>query len=543
MSDLFGTRLTPGIAGLALALALAAAPAWAQAGVDMEDGTHSPATAAPAIVAPTAAPAAAIDRRDTIEDGIRFGLRGNDPAQAPPASPATVTAPPEQPATAVPMADLPEPVNLEHPKVLDTARLSANGKIVPLFGIVGQPGEPAEQLESYLASAGATLTCPAQTSTDFVCMLPDGTDVAAVVLVNGAARTRDDAPEAYRAQEADARTARRGMWASLPPPPDVIAHPTVQDTATLVSGYQRFILDGVTGLGQPYAAQLQGYIAANGDRLTCQAQAVPGHYICILDDGTDIAKVALVNGAARVGNDSPDSYRLEQLDALNHRRGFWLTAPASYARANVGPPPPNACCAYVAGDDGGDGVRYVGGEPTAVIGSETVFLILAGAAGWGYYDRNHGWHDAPVGYRSHLERFHPNGQGLRAYRSVGPVGPGFAAAGPGVRIAPGLVAGPVRPGVPLGVARTGVPVGVPVGVPRTATFARPPAATFATHSSVASTFNRPGGGAPPMHTGGFVRPAATMAPAFHPAGIAAVRPVPVVPHAAVAPAGTVFKKH
>ena len=108
-----------------------------------------------------------------------------------------------------------------------------------------------------------------------------------------------------------------------------------------------------------------------------------------------------------------------------------------------------------------------------------------------------------------------------------------------MRIAPGSVRTGVPVGVPFGVAHTGVPV----GVPRTATFARPPAATFATHSSVASTFNRPGGGAPPMHTGGFVRPAATMAPAFHPAGIAAVRPVPVVPHAAVAPAGTVFKKH
>jgi endonuclease YncB( thermonuclease family) len=488
-------RPLSGILGWSLALGLTAgtlpaASAWAQAGIDMDDGTR---TAAPPIAAPPIAAPPIVAPHDTIQDGVHYSLHSNDPAQDTVLPPATTSTDLSAPPVAGPaVADLPEPVNLEHPKVLDTAKLSGNGTIVSLFGIVGQTGEPAQKLESYLASADMHLTCPAQTSTDYVCLLPDGTDIAAVALVNGAARTRDDAPDAYRAQEAEARANRRGLWANLPLPPDAIVHPTVQDTATLVSGYQRFVLDGLIGLRQPYAAQLQGYIAANGDRLTCQAQAMPGHYICMLDDGTDIAKVALVNGAARIAADAPDSYRAEQLAALNNRRGLWANPQSNAVMASVAAPPPSACCAYVAGDDGSDGIRYVGGEPTANIGGATVFLILAGAAGWGYYDRTHGWHDAPFGYRSHMERFHPNGMGLRAYRSV---------------IVPNSVAT------------------IPAGrFPSTGTVyqgaARPGPAAFATHSSVGSFRPHAGSFNPPARTGGFVRPAATATP-FRPAGLSA----------------------
>ena len=42
----------------------------------------------------------------------------------------------------------------------------------------------------------------------------------------------------------------------------------------------------------------------------------------MLGDGTDIAKVAMVNGAARVAPDAPDAYRAEQLDALDNRRAL-----------------------------------------------------------------------------------------------------------------------------------------------------------------------------------------------------------------------------
>ncbi len=61
--------------------------------------------------------------------------------------------------------------------------------------------------------------------------------------------------------------------------------------------------------------------AAHGDSVTCAPQGEAGKYVCLLPDGTDIATVALFNGAARAAPDAPDSYRAQQLDALNNRRG------------------------------------------------------------------------------------------------------------------------------------------------------------------------------------------------------------------------------
>ncbi len=521
------------VAGLGLILAAAtlpAGPVWAQAGVDLDDGTHpaAPPPVAPSLPTLDLPTANAADNHGGIIDGIRTVPNGNDPGgdKLIPQNSTVTTSQPTQGGTspaAQPAAALPPPVDLENPKVVSTAQLSGNGKTVPLFGIVGLEGEAAQQLEAYLTGANGHLICPPQTTTDYVCTTPDGTDVALIALANGAAKTRDDAPDAYKAQEVAAREARKGIWADLPPPPDAVVHPTVVNTATLASGDKKFILDGVIGLGQPYAGQLQGYIQANGDQLTCQPQGVPGHYICMLGNGTDIAKIALVNGAARVGPDAPDTYRVEQLDALNNHRGFWLNPPANYA-ANDAPPSPDACCVFVAGDDGGDGITYVGGEPTAVIDGQTVFLILAGAAGWGYYDHDRHWHDAPGHFRSHLERFHPNGQGLRAYRPSGagigvrmPVG-----VGGGVRVGGGVITGGHvgvgAGGLPIG-GHTGVALGGghPVGpgpgfrpgVPFGGGGGGRPGPTFATHSSV-------GGGGFHGFGGGFVRPTAPVGGGFHP---------------------------
>lgn len=485
------------VAGLGLTLATAclpAGPVLAQVGLDLDDGTHPaaapppPALSLPNLDLPTTA---TTNSHDGIVDGIRTVPNGNDPggdkliphntALTNPTNTAT-TQPGETTPAAQPAGNLPPPINIDNPKVITTARLSGNGRTVSLFGITGLDGEAAQQLEAYLTGPNAHLICPAQTSSDYVCTLPDGTDVAAIALANGAARARDDAPEGYKAQEAVARDARRGIWAALPPPPDGIVHPTFTDTATMVSGDKKFVLDGVIGLGQPYVGKLQGYIQANGDQVTCQPQGVPGHFICILPNGTDIAKVALVNGAARVGPDAPDTYRLEQLDALNNHRGFWLHPPANFAAADTRPAG-NTCCVFVAGDDGTDGIAYVGGEPTAVIDGQTVFLVLAGAAGWGYYDRDRHWHDAPDSLRRHLERYHPNGQGLRAYRATGGNSANSAVAAGG-RAAGGAQS--YRPAAPIGGGRP---------------------ATFATHASLgADGYNGFGGGfvRPTSPVGGFL---------------------------------------
>ena len=455
----------------------------------------TPAPAPPtAALPPPAAPAAALDK---VQGGI--SPLGPLPANAPPVQPATLATPAEPAAPAdagkistatpgVPPPDLPapveaappapvaaalpEPVSLDHPQVIDTARLAGGQKTVTLFGVLGLSGEAAKGLQGFVTAAGNRVTCQAQTSADFVCLLPDGTDVAEAALINGAARARDDAPAAYRDQEAAAQAARRGLWSNLPPPPVVLKHPIVQDTATLVAERQTYVLDGLQGLGAPYTGQLQGYIAANGDTLTCSPQPIAGTYICVLNDGTDIAKVALVNGAALVGQDAPDAYRVQQREALLAQRGYWQhPAPEMVVAATAIVEQPQECCLFVAGDDGVDGIAYVGGVPTAVIEGETAFLIFGGDdVGWGYYDHWHHWRGAPDRYRSHLDHFHEHGHGLRGYDHEGgrhggegmhPGGGGHQSAMAGGQGHPGGMGGPG--GHPGGVA--GGPGGHPGGGP------------------------------------------------------------------------------
>jgi endonuclease YncB( thermonuclease family) len=341
----------------------------------------------------------------------------NQPGTASPAaSPQAAPSDGAQTATTIvgtPLAAV-RPVSLDHPKVIDTAKLEAGDTTVSLFGIEGLSGPPAQGLQGYLQATDEHLTCQAQPTAGFVCLLTDGTDVAQVALVNGAARTLPDAPDVYHDQEVAAQAARRGIWADLPPPPETLQHPSVVDTATMSANSKTYKLDGLIGFEQPYAGQMQGYIAAHGDSLTCSQQPASGRYICLLPDGTDIAEVALANGAARVAPDAPDSYRLQQAQALNARRGFWLNPTPSVlvAMANVAQPDQYA---FVSGDDGVDGISYIGGAPTAVIGGEEVFLVYGDALGWGYYDHYHHWQGAPDRYQRHLEHFHPDGRGLRGY--------------------------------------------------------------------------------------------------------------------------------
>ncbi len=436
----------------------------------------------------------------------------------------TLTQPPEssQPSTAVATPPPPAaPLSLDHPTVVDTATLKAGDTIVTLFGIDGVQGEAIQNLRGFLASTDDHLTCQAQASADFVCLLSDGTDVAQAALVNGAARAKADAPDAYRDQEAAAQAARRGIWASLPAPPATVTHPTVQDTATLVADNHTYVLDGLHGLGAPYAAQMQSYIAANGDSLSCSPQDTPGHYVCVLGDGTDIAKVALVNGSAVVAADAPDAYRAQQLEAVNAHRGIWVNPPPNLLIASA-PVAQPADYVFVAGDDGTDGISYVGGVPEATIDGEAVFLIYGGDAGWGYYDHWHHWRDAPYRYRAHMERFHPGGHGLRGYHEEATlhregVHPDAARAGthPGeVHAAAGLAG---HPGMSIGAHPSLASGGHSYVAPGVAPSAHSAVAPGA-HSAM------PSGARPAVAGSGFVHPGPSAA-GFHPNGLTA-------PHAA-----------
>lgn len=481
------------------------------------------------------------------------------PGLAPLGGDTSAYAPPDRPVG-------PEPVQLDHPRVIDTGRLAVGAGAVSLFGVVGLDGAAAEDLQTYLASTDDHVTCMAHAGNEFVCLLSDGTDLAEVGLLNGAARTKDDAPDSYREQEAAAQAARRGIWSDLPPPPAVLTHPVVTDTATLVVDGQTYPLDGLQGLGAPYAGQLQGYIASHGDTLSCQPQPGSGKFVCLLNDNTDIATVALVNGAALVASDAPDTYRLQQRDALLNQRGYWLhPAPDVVVAATTIVEAPT-CCVFVAGDQGSDGVTYVGGVPAAVIDNETVFLVFAGAAGWGYYDHVHHWHGAPDRYRAHMERFHPEGHGLRGYgeghygggyaSSYGR-GPGGAPAGgarvAGLASAPGHAGVPVYGGVPARPAMAASPgyggaaahgatgfQGHAAGpayaaAPGRPAAAAPGAAGMAGYQGHPGMQGRPGmapapafaaGRQPAAMGGGFVRPNAAAA-GFHPGAM---------PHAAAMPA-------
>ena len=56
---------------------------------------------------------------------------------------------------------------------------------------------------------------------------------------------------------------------------------------------------------------------------------------------------------------------------------------------------------------------YSDGYPTMVYGGETVFLIQGGG-GWGFYDRERHWHEAPSHVAQRLHEAHPHGLPPRA---------------------------------------------------------------------------------------------------------------------------------
>jgi len=122
------------------------------------------------------------------------------------------------PADAIPAAvdqtppDLPKTV-AGHPIVRDTATLVIDRRNVHLSKLEGTDGPLADSLQSYISSAGGTVSCEERELGYYLCTMPDGTDLALVALVNGAALAADGAPDAYLRQQAVAQQAHRGIWA------------------------------------------------------------------------------------------------------------------------------------------------------------------------------------------------------------------------------------------------------------------------------------------------------------------------------------------
>lgn len=95
------------------------------------------------------------------------------------------------------------------PGILDTATLLIDQQVVHLADLDGLPDPYATDLQKNLTSA---LSCRMQGDGQYTCKMPDGTDLALVELVNGVARTTENASADYRHQQEEAQTNHRGIW-------------------------------------------------------------------------------------------------------------------------------------------------------------------------------------------------------------------------------------------------------------------------------------------------------------------------------------------
>jgi hypothetical protein len=112
-----------------------------------------------------------------------------------------------------------------------------------------------------------------------------------------------------------------GAADSIPNLADHVTGPAeVLDTATLEINGQRISLFGVIGETGALADGLQDAINS-GPSVTCSLRETS--YVCLMQDGSDVARVALFNGAARPGPDATDDYRQVADAAMKEHRGIW----------------------------------------------------------------------------------------------------------------------------------------------------------------------------------------------------------------------------
>ena len=93
------------------------------------------------------------------------------------------------------------------------------------------------------------------------------------------------------------------------------------DTANLVVAGQPAALFGISGLDGAPAEQLGRFIKEQGGRLRCAPRE--GAWECATASGIDVAKAALVNGAARTKPVAPADYLRQEEAARTARRGLW----------------------------------------------------------------------------------------------------------------------------------------------------------------------------------------------------------------------------
>ncbi len=116
-----------------------------------------------------------------------------------------------------------------------------------------------------------------------------------------------------------------GAQAQTPAPsaaPVFLTHPGVTDTAHLKGDAVVVTLGGVQGWAGDPARDLQGLIAQDGDKVTCQPHA-DGTYACTLPTGADLGQLAVAVGDAKALDDAPEAYKTGQTAAKAAGRGLW----------------------------------------------------------------------------------------------------------------------------------------------------------------------------------------------------------------------------
>jgi len=231
-----------------------------------------------------------------------------------------------------------------------------------------------------------------------------------------------------------------------PPSPPISGHPTVHDTATLTVGDRTFLLAGIDGVSGPAADELQKYIATNGDTVSCDPEGLV-RYVCFLPDGTDVARIALVNGAARPTPNAPSEYFLQRDVAQREKRGIWTQGVPRPVRTvyevNTSYVSAHTSGAPVVEDQPVD-VTFVDNEPLAYVGGESVAVLYDDDYGWGFWDGEHHWHHAPDQWRHRLDERFPHGAGINRHPETFVHQQAVALRGPasGGAPRPGMTAGP-----------------------------------------------------------------------------------------------------
>jgi hypothetical protein len=86
------------------------------------------------------------------------------------------------------------------------------GITVRLDGVGPLATGETKPVSEWIATHGNYLECTQSPPGDYRCLTRQNFDLAQAILLNGAARTSTDAAPAYREAEAQARSAKRGVW-------------------------------------------------------------------------------------------------------------------------------------------------------------------------------------------------------------------------------------------------------------------------------------------------------------------------------------------